>query len=233
MEHTNRRGTWRAAIAGAVAAAVAIGGAWAYSATAGAAGEVPTEQHAAANSEGYRITVDGKEVPDIVVGSSVAKVRTLAEQSGAKLSDADLARYAGAGSVLLTVLESIGRENAEPVTDADIEESLRNAVSIGDVFEGPVPEEMSPEELELRKRKILADPEDRASLASGLYRTRGLAHVLGDKDLRDPKVLEELRVRYLAELEARKVTAVTPAGELTVDELVDFGLNLGEGGFEF
>ena len=233
MEHTNRRGIWRAAITGAVVAAVAVGGAWAYSATAGAAGDIPTEVHAAANADGYRITVDGKEVPDIVVGSSVAKVRVLSEQNGVKLSDDDAARYAGAGAVLLSVLESIGRENSKPVTDADIEESLRDAVSIGDVFEGQAPERMSPEQLEERKREVLSNPEDRASLESGLYRSRGLAHVIGDKDLRDPKALEELSAQYAAELEARKVTAVTPAGELSVDELVNFGLNLGQGGFAF
>ena len=233
MEHTNQRSTWRAAIAGAVAAAIAVGGAWAYSASAGAAGEMSTEQHAAANAEDYRITVDGKEVPDIVVGSSVATVRTLAEQAGVELSDTELARYAGAGSALLAVLESIGREASKPVTDADIEESLRDVDSIGNVFEDAFPKEMSPEQLADKKREILADPDTRASLASGLYRTRGIQHVLGDKSLRDPKVADELRARYVAELDARNVTAVTPAGELSVDELVEYGLNLGEAGFPF
>lgn len=191
---------------------------------ASAGGEPTSPEFAQRDAAGFDIRIDGERLPDIVVGSAVANVRYLAKAAETNISDAEVAQTAAAGAVLQGVLESIGREHTGEITDDDIREMLRDATSIGDVYDGDISPAMTPEELAKAKDELVRNPEKRASVESSLYRTRGLNYVLDGRSLGEPGVLDELIGRYERELVDRGVTAVTPHGKLSIEQLVELGL---------
>lgn len=188
------------------------------------------EELAEADAAGFAVDVGGEQVASWIVGSNVASAESLAAETGQKESDLQVAEGAVAAVVYSSVLESVGRERGKPVSAAEIEEAVRSATGIENVYTDGQPE--SSRSLKASQDDMLSDPKGRASVETMLYRARGLAAVVDGRDLSEPSVQADLRDWYRKQLAERDVRAVTPFGAVDHERLTELAFGFGPGGTE-